>query len=364
MVVSLKGIDVEGTELPDDADEQVLGRVAAIDVAKKAGKVCIRVPHEQKNGKRRTVVLDVVASYPAVVELADTLVCEGVERVTIESTSDYRRLWYFVLEERGLEVCLVNARDVKNVPGRPKTDKLDAVWLAKLTERGMLRASFVPPKEIRDLRDLTQMSADLIADRTRAKQRVEKVLELALIKLSAVISDLFGVSGRRMLDALAVGERDPRRLADLSRGLKAPRETLIAALTGQFTDHHTFQLTVYLEQIDEIDKKIALLSERIEQYIAALPMPEGRVEVAAPAPTATETSDGEDTPVDPTTGEILASTTPAPPVRPAGMTGTKLIALLDAIPGISVEAARIILAESAPTCPGSPPRATWCRGRS
>ncbi|SQD95469.1 hypothetical protein FMEAI12_3150002 [Parafrankia sp. Ea1.12] len=210
-------------EVVVDDTEQTLARVAAIDVAKASGKVCVRVPHDTKEGTRVTRVFDVVATVPAVEGLADHLVCQGIERVVLESTSDYWRVFYYLLEERGLEVWLVNARDVKNVPGRPKTDKLDAVWLAKLNERGMLRRSFVPPVDIRRMRDVTRMRVDLVADRTRAKQRSEKVLEGALVKLSSVVSDLFAgggaadprrAGGRGTRPAPARGARDgPEGLA-------------------------------------------------------------------------------------------------------------------------------------------------------
>src|SRR6266511_909407 len=141
-----------------------------------------------------------------------------VEKVTVESTSDYWRAFLYLLEAAGLEVQLVNARDVKNVPGRPKTDKLDAVWLAKLTERGMLRPSFVPPAELRQLRDYTRLRVDLTRDRARHVQRIEKLLEDALIKLSTVATDIMGKSGRAMLEALISGQRDPKVLAGLARG--------------------------------------------------------------------------------------------------------------------------------------------------
>ena len=133
----------EPEEIPDAEHELVIERVAAVDVAKASGKVCVRVPG--KAGRRVSRVWDVAATTAAVTELAEDLVELGVERVTVESTSDYWRIWYYLLEAAGLEVQLVNARDVKNVPGRAKTDKLDAVWLAKLTEKGLLRPSFVPP---------------------------------------------------------------------------------------------------------------------------------------------------------------------------------------------------------------------------
>jgi transposase len=166
----------EPQEIEDEEHEQVLERVAAIDVAKASGKVCVRVPHESKPGRRVSRVQDVDATTRAVIELGDHLVCQGVEKVTVESTSDYWRIWFYLLEAAGLDVQLVNAREARNVPGRPKSDKLDAVWLAKLTERGMLRPSFVPPAEIRQLRDYTRLRADLVQERTRHWARLEKLL--------------------------------------------------------------------------------------------------------------------------------------------------------------------------------------------
>jgi transposase len=144
----------EPEEIPDAEYELVIERVAAIDVAKASGKVCVRTP----GGRRRVSrVWDVSATTGPITDLADELVELGVEKVTVESTSDYWRIWYYLCEAAGLDVQLVNARDVKNVPGRPKTDKLDAVWLAKLTEKGLLRPSFVPPAPIRQLRDYTRL---------------------------------------------------------------------------------------------------------------------------------------------------------------------------------------------------------------
>jgi transposase len=164
-----------------------------------------------------------------------------------------------------LEVWLVNAREVKHLPGRPKTDTLDAVWLAKLAERGMLRPSFVPPPAIRRLRDLTRYRADLVAVRTAETQRVEKLLEDAQIKLSVVASDIFGVSGRAMLAALIQGERDPKRLAELARTrLRAKRGQLREAFTGQFTDHHAFLLATMLGRVDQASADVAELDRKIE----------------------------------------------------------------------------------------------------
>src|SRR5262245_31008837 len=149
--------------------------------------------------------------------LADRLRELGVTRVVMEATSDYWKPVFYLLEVQGLDPWLVNAKDVKHLPGRPKTDKLDAVWLCKVAEPQMLRPSFVPPVAIRRLRDLTRYRLDLVTTRTAEKQRVEKLLEDAQIKLSTVVSDVFGVSGRAMLAALLAGERDPRALAQLAR---------------------------------------------------------------------------------------------------------------------------------------------------
>jgi transposase len=179
-------------EIPDEEHEQLLERVAAIDVAKASGMVCTRVPHPSVPKWRLTRVWEVPATTDSLMELAERLVEARIERVTVESTGDYWRGFFYLLEARGLDVVLVNAREAKNVPGRPKTDKLDAVWLAKLTERGMLRPSFVPPAAIRSLRDYTRLRSDLTAERTRHWQRLEKLLEDALIKITTVASRIDG----------------------------------------------------------------------------------------------------------------------------------------------------------------------------
>src|SRR5487761_1618650 len=200
-------------EFDDGDDEQIVLRVAAVDVAKASGKVCTRVPHGSIPARRVTKVWDVASTTNAIMAVADQLAEAGIERVVVESTSDYWRPFVYLFQARGLTTWLVNARDVKQVPGRPKTDKVDAIWLAKLNERGMLRPSFVPPAEIRRLRDYTRLRSDLTEERARHKQRLEKLLEDALIKLSTVATDIFGMSGREMIEALIAGERDPRVLA-------------------------------------------------------------------------------------------------------------------------------------------------------
>jgi len=247
--------------------QEIIQRVAALDIGKKELVCCVRVPG--KAGKR----LQEVQTYPtmtrSLLQLADRLAELGVTRVVMEATSDYWKAPFYLLEAHGLDVWLVNARDVKHLPGRPKTDKLDAVWLCKVAERQMLRPSFVPPPEIRRLRDLTRYRADLVAVRTAEKQRVEKLLEDAQVKLSVVASDIFGVSGRAMLAALVAGERDPRVLAELARGsMRGKRSQLVEAFTGHFTDHHAFLLATMLGRIDQTSADIAQLDGKIEAAIA------------------------------------------------------------------------------------------------
>jgi transposase len=249
--------------------EEIVERVAALDIGKAELVCCVRLPG--KAGKRLQEVTTYATMTRSLLVLADRLVELGVTRVALEATSDYWKAPFYLLEAQGLEVWLVNAREVKHLPGRPKTDKLDAVWLAKLAERGMLRPSFVPPPPIRRLRDLTRYRADLVAVRTAEKQRAEKLLEDAQIKLSVVASDIFGVSGRAMLAALIQGERDPKRLAELARTrLRAKLGQLQEAFTGQFTDHHAFLLATMLARIDQGSADIAELDRKLEAEIAPL----------------------------------------------------------------------------------------------
>jgi transposase len=250
-------------------EEQIIARVAALDIGKAELVCCVRVLDEDRPGRRLQEVQAYSTMTRSSLQLADRLRCLGVSRVVMEATSDYWKPVFYLLEARGFETWLVNARDVKHLPGRPKTDKLDAVWLAKVAERQMIRPSFVPPPQIRRLHDATRYRADLVAARTAEKQRVEKLLEDAQIKLSVVVSDIFGVSGRRMLAALISGQRDPKALAQLARGVMRRKITVLQeAFTGYFTDHHAFLLTTMLARVDAIDADIAALDERIEQMAA------------------------------------------------------------------------------------------------
>jgi transposase len=297
-------------EIPDAESEQVLARACAIDVAKESGTVCIRTPGPTE--RRTSRVWQVAATTNAVSDLAADLVAAGVEKVTVESTSDYWRIWFYLLEAAGLDVQLVNARDVKNVPGRPKTDKLDAVWLAKLTEKGLLRPSFVPPAPIRVLRDYTRMRVDLTRDRTRYWSRLEKLLEDALIKVSSVASTLRTVSARDMVEALIRGEHDPRALADLARGtMRGKRAALVEALTGRFDAHHGELARILLDQIDRLDAEIAKVTQRIGGLLDE---------------------------IDP----------PSPPWTPGGGGDASVLDArrrLAEIPGINTESAQLIIAE-------------------
>lgn len=245
--------------------EELIQRVAALDIGKAELVCCVRVPNPDQPGKRLQEVRTYQTMTRSLLVLADRLGGLGVTRVVMEATSDYWKSPFYLLEAAGFEVWLVNARDVKHLPGRPKTDRLDAVWLCKVAERQMLRPSFVPPPPIRRLRDLTRYRADLVAARTAEKNRVEKLLEDAQIKLSVVASDIFGVSGRAMLAALIAGERDPTILAGLARTrLRAKTAQLQEAFVGRFGDHHAFLLARMLGRIDQASADLAELDRRIE----------------------------------------------------------------------------------------------------
>jgi transposase len=260
----------EGVVLEEDPQsEEIVTRVAALDIGKAELVCCVRVPHEGKPGRRLQEVATYSTMTPSLLVMSDHLRCLRVSRVVLEATSDYWKPVFYLLEAQGLEVWLVNARDVKHLPGRPKTDKLDAVWLCKVAERQMIRPSFVPPPEIRRLRDVTRYRIDLVGVRTAEKQRVEKLLEDAQIKLSVVASDIFGVSGRQMMAALIGGQTNPKALAQLARGrLRAKITQLEEAFTGHFTDHHALLLTKMLARIDSLDADIAELDAAIEEMIA------------------------------------------------------------------------------------------------
>jgi transposase len=243
--------------------EVVHERCAGLDISKRDAKLCVRVAG---SGRRRTV--ETVTTWGSttgqVLALREHLLAERVSCVVMEATSDYWKPFYYLLEDAGFELLLVNARHVKNLPGR-KTDVADATWLAQLGAHGLVRGSFVPPEPIRALRDLTRARTAITRERSRETQRLEKLLEDAGIKLSAVASDILGVSGRAMLEALVAGQSDPAVLADLAkRRLRVKIPALTEALTGRFTDHHAFLVRIHLDLIDQHTAAITELTERIE----------------------------------------------------------------------------------------------------
>jgi transposase len=245
--------------------EVVVQRCAGLDVSKRDAKVCVRI---QGHGSKKTSaqVTTWSASMPQIIKLRSKLAADKVELVVMESTSDYWRPFFYLLSEQ-LNVILVKASDVRALPGR-KSDVSDAEWLADLAAHGLVRASFVPPENIRQLRDLTRARTFLFGERTREVQRLEKELEDACIKLTGVVSSLQGVSARRMLDALVNREDDPAVLADLAKGrLRAKIDLLTEALTGQFNDHHRFMVRFRLDRIDQASADIDRLDQRIDELI-------------------------------------------------------------------------------------------------
>jgi transposase len=250
--------------------EIVYERVAAIDVGKKIIAVAVRGPGERA-GKRRQQLRKYNTYYQTLTEMVAWLVAEGVTHVSMEATGVYWRPVFHALCAAGrpLEILLVNARHVKNVPGR-KSDALDAAWLAQLTECGLLRGSFIPPAEIAAIRELTRYRKKLIEQRTSELQRLAKVLEDGGIKIDSVASTLTTLSARDMIEALINGERDPVVLADLARGrMRSKIPDLTLACAGRFGDQHALMCTLHLEHIDHLADMIARLDTRIDE--ASLP---------------------------------------------------------------------------------------------
>jgi len=239
-------------------------RCAGLDIGKKDLKACVRTPSPSGRRSRHQEIRTFATMTNALLELRDWLVEEKVTLVVMEATGDYWRGAYYLLEDT-LNVILVNAAHAKGLPGR-KTDVSDSAWLAQLGECGLLKASFVPPEPIRQLRDLTRYRSTLTVERTREAQRLEKELEDAGIKISAVASDILGVSGRAMLAALIAGEDDTQVMAEMARGRMRPKiPALVQALTGNFGEHHSFLCRMHLTRIDELSASIEVLSARIDQ---------------------------------------------------------------------------------------------------
>jgi transposase len=287
---------------------QLIERCCGLDVHKKTLTACARVP--DREGKVVEVLRTFGATTPDLLSLREWLLDLGVTHVAMESTGVYWKSPYYILEA-DFEVLLVNATHLKHVPGR-KTDTLDAAWIAELLSYGLLKASFVPPQPIRELRDLTRYRSALIRERVREVQRIQKVLEDAGVKLDSVATDVMGASGRAMMRALISGQADPAALSALARGkLRAKLPQLRKALTARFREHHAFLLDRMLAHVEQLEADVDEVSARIE---------------AAIAPFAAK------------------------------------VELLDTIPGVGVRSAQIILAEMGPDMaqfPSRPQLASW-----
>ena len=239
-------------------------RACGIDIAKDKGDVCVRLPPAREGGRRTSRTETVPATWRDITELGGRLPADGVAVVVMEATSDYWRCWYYLLEAMGLSVQLVNPSHARQLAGRPKTDRLDCQWLARLAEMGLLRPSFVPPPQVRALRDLTRTRLALARDRAREWQRLEKLLEGALIRLSSALAKMAGSeSALKILHAITGGERDPGRLAALARGnVKAGRDGVRASLEGMMPqEHHIALIRIHLELITALDRKISAIDD-------------------------------------------------------------------------------------------------------
>ncbi len=245
--------------------ETIVERPGALDVHKAQVTACVRVPVE--GGGREQHVAEFQTTVRGLLTLRDWLAAHGVTQVTMEATGVFWKPVWAVLED-DFELLLVNARHVKQVPGR-KTDVADAAWLCQLAEAGLLRASFVPPKPIRALRNLTRYRKTQIQERAREANRLHKALEDSGIKLDCVASNILGASGRAMLAALIEGTTDPEVLADLAQGrMRSKIPALREALEGRFDHLHAVWVGAILAHVDFLDEQIDSLSEAIEEQIA------------------------------------------------------------------------------------------------
>ena len=246
--------------------EVIYERCAGLDVGKDEVVACVRVPDDA--GGRRQELHTYPTFSSGLESLAQWLQDHDITQVVLEATGQYWKPIWYVLEERGFQLLLVNARHVKILPGR-KTDVCDAAWLAELLEHGLLRGSFVPPPAIRELRDLTRYRKRLIQAHTAECQRIHKTLEDASIRLGSVATDVLGVSGRAMLRALLAGERDPKVLAELARGrLRNKLPELREALRGRFSAHHALLVRLALDHVEQLERSITELDMAVDRVIA------------------------------------------------------------------------------------------------
>ena len=244
--------------------ELLYSRCAGLDVHKETVVACARVASEGELAKE---IATFGTTTEALLKLSDWLADRGCTHIAMEATGVYWKPVWHVLDDGGFALILANAAHVRNVPGR-KTDVNDAAWLAELLAHGLIRASFVPDAATEAMRTLLRTRKQLVREKASHTQRLQKTLEDANIKLDSVISDVLGVSGRAMIEALIAGETDPAALAALARRLKAPDDRLRAALHGRVNRHHRFLMRLHLDQIDALDTAIAAIDREVDTQLA------------------------------------------------------------------------------------------------
>lgn len=275
-------------------------------------------------GEKQTEVRTFGTMTVDLLALSDWLTSKQITHVAMESTGEFWKPIYNLLEGN-FELLVVNAKHIKNVPGR-KTDVKDAEWIAELLRHGLVRGSFIPPQAQRDLRDLTRQRTNLVQDRATVVNRLQKVLEWANIKLSSVATDVTGVSARAMLEAIVQNQVDPAALSELARGrLRKKRDALEQALTGTVRDHHRFLVAQHLTQIDFLDQQIAAFDEQITAAMQDMSQPPD-----------------EPGPSQPDASQVVVM---SPEDTTAPLTWEAAVALLDTIPGVGSRSAEMILAE-------------------
>jgi transposase len=307
---------------------------AGLDVHKKSIVACC-LKFETDGGQAQEV-RTFGTTTPQLLELLDWLLKWEVTVIAMESTGEFWKPVHNILEDQ-VEVILVNAGHVKNVPGR-KTDVKDSVWLAELLQHGLLKASFIPPRAQRDLRDLTRQRSNLVRERANVVNRLQKVLEAANLKLASVVSDIMGASARGMLEAMIAGETDSEKLANLARGrMRTKRAELAEALKGQMREQHCFLLTQHLVHIDFLDEQIAVFSQEIERQMQTGPvvtLPE--VGIGTKISQRAALDDKEEVQPSQTTQEVKDALT---------LSWKEAVTLLDSIPGIDRKVAELLIAE-------------------
>lgn len=243
--------------------EVLYPRCAGLDVHKDLVVACVRIAQEKRVDYE---IREFGTTTKELLALLDWLSSHGITHAAMESTGVYwKPVWHIL--EGAFSLTLGNAKQMKTVPGR-KSDQKDSAWISDLQAHGLIKPSFVPPRPIQELRDLTRTRKQFVAERSRHVQRIQKVLEDANVKLASVLSDIMGLSGRRILDALVRGERDAVKMANLAHPLvKAPRAKIAEALEGKVTNHHRFMLALHLRHIESIDAEVQMLEEQIQKAL-------------------------------------------------------------------------------------------------